>query len=124
MNFSKTWKSSKKPRKQRKYRMKSPLHIKQKFIHSHLSKELRKKYGKRSTGLRKGDRVKIMSGQFKKQEGKIEDIDLKKATVFVSGVEATKKDGTKKTLPLEPSNLLITELNLNDKFRQKTLERK
>lgn len=122
--FSKTWKSSKKPRKQRKYRASAPLHIKQKFIHSHLSKELRKKYGKRSIGLRKGDKVKVMRGQFRKHEGKIENIDLKKTRVFVSGVEATKKEGTKKLIALNPSNLMVTELSLDDKFRQKMLERK
>lgn len=123
-HFSKTWKSSKKQRKQRKYRLSAPLHIKSKFVHSHLSKDLRKKYGKRNVGLRKGDKVKVMRGQFRKHEGKVENIDLKKTGVLVSGVEITKKDGTKKLLSLHPSNLLITELNLDDKLRQKILERK
>ena len=122
--FSKSWNSSKKPRKQRKYRIGAPLHVKQKFVHAHLSKELKKKYNKRSIGLRKGDKIKIMLGQFKKHEGKVERIDLKKTAVFVNGVEITKKDGTKKMLALNPSNLMITELNLDDKFRQKSLERK
>ena len=123
-NFSSTWKSSKKPRKQRKYRLGAPLHIKQKFVQSHLSNDLRKKYSKRSIGLRKGDKVKIMQGQFKKHEGKIEMIDLKKTRVFVNGVELTKRDGTKRLFSLHPSNLMITELNLEDKLRQKILERK
>ena len=122
--FSSTWKSSRKPRKQRKYRLNAPLHIKQKFMQSHLSKDLRKKYGKRSVGARKGDRVKIMHGKFKKHEGKIEGIDMKKTRVFVNGVELAKRDGTKKSLALHPSNLMITELNLEDKMRQKALERK
>ena len=122
--FSKTWKSSKKPRKQRKFRLGAPLHVKQKFVHTHLSKDLRKKYSKRSIGLRKGVKIKIMLGQFRKHEGKVERIDLKKTRVFVNGVEITKKDGTKKMLALNPSNLMITELNLDDKFRQKLLERK
>ena len=120
-NFSVTWKSSKKPRKQRKYRMTAPLHIKQRLSHSHLSKELRKKYGKRSIGLRKGDKVKIITGKFKKHEGKVESIMLKKVRVFVSGVETSKRDGTKKPIPLHPSNIMITELNLDDKLRQKSL---
>jgi len=122
--FSSMWKSSRKPRKQRKYRLNAPLHIKQKFIQSHISKDLRKKYGKRSAGVRKGDKVKIMHGKFKKHEGKIERVDLKKTRVFVSGAELTKRDGTKKQLALHPSNLIITELNLDDKMRQKALERK
>lgn len=119
--FSNTWKSSTKPRKQRKYIFNAPLHTKQKFAHSHLSKELRKKYGKRSIGLRKGDKVRIMRGEFKKHEGKVENISMKNTRVFVSGVEITKKDGTKKSLPLQPSNLMVTELNLDDKLRQKLL---
>lgn len=122
--FSGTWKSSKNPGKQRKYRLNAPLHIKHKFSQSHLSKDLRKKYSKRSIGARKGDKVKIMHGKFKKHEGKIERVDLKKTRIFVSGAELTKRDGTKKLLALHPSNLMITELNLEDKMRQKTLERK
>lgn len=123
-NFSINWKRSKKPRKQRKYIFTAPLHIKQKLAHSHLSADLRKKYGKRSTSLRKGDKVKIMRGKFKKHEGKVESIWLKKLMVLVSGVEITKKDGTKKMSSLHPSNLIITELNLDDKLRQKALEGK
>ena len=123
-DFSSTWKNSKKPRKQRKYRLTAPLHIKQKFVHSHISKDLRKKYGMRNIALRKGDKVKIMRGQFRKHEGKVERIDLKNTSIFVNGVEITKRDGTKKMLALHPSNLTITELNLEDKLRQKTLERK
>ena len=123
-NFSSAWKSSTKPRKQRKYRLAAPLHIKQKFTQSHLSKDLRKKYGKRSIGVRKGDKVRVMQGQFKKHEGKVERIDLKKTRIFVNGVEMPKRDGTKKMLALHPSNLMVTELNLDDKLRQKILERK
>ncbi|MBS3096336.1 50S ribosomal protein L24 [Candidatus Woesearchaeota archaeon] len=117
--FSVAWKGSRKQRKQRKYIFNAPLHIKQKFMSSHLSKELRKKYGKRSIGLRKGDRVKVISGKFRKHEGKVENINLKKTYVFVSGLESMKKDGIKKLLALHPSNLMITELNLDDKLRQK-----
>lgn len=102
----------------------APLHIKQRIAHSHLSADLRKKYGKRSTSLRKGDKVKVMRGKFKKHEGKVESVWLKKLIVFVSGVEMTKKDGTKKMRSLHPSNLIITELNLDDKLRQKALEGK
>lgn len=123
-NFSTSWKGSKKPGKQRKYRHNAPLHIKQKLVNAHLSKELRKKYAKRSIALRKGDRVKITTGQFSKREGKIENVDLKKTRIFVSGIEVVKKDGTKRLLPLHPSNLMITELSLDDKLRQKVLDRK
>jgi len=88
-----------------------------------LSKDLRKKYGKRNFGLKMGDRVRIMDGQFKKHDGKVERVDLKKSKVYISGVEVVKKDGTKTTYPFEPSNLMITELNLDDKMRRKMIER-
>ena len=121
--FSISWKSSRKQSKQRKYRFNAPLHIKQKLAGSHLSKELRKKYKKRSIALKKGDKVKIIHGNFKKQEGKVERIELGKTRAFVSGIEYTKKDGTKKMMPINPSNLMITELNMDDKLRQKLLEK-
>ena len=121
--FSISWKSSRKQSKQRKYRFNAPLHIKQKLASSHLSKELRSKYKKRSIALKKGDKVKIVHGNFKKHEGKVERIELGRTRVFVSGIEYTKKDGTKKMIPLNPSNLMITELNLDDKLRQKFLEK-
>ncbi len=122
--FSPSWKASKKPKKQRKYRFNAPLHSKHKLARAHLSKELRKKYGKRSAGLRKGDRVAVMRGEFTKKEGKIEAVLLKKSKVHVEGIEKTKKDGTKVRVPIDPSNLMIKELNLEDKYRQKMIERK
>lgn len=122
--FSTSWKRSKQSRKQRKYRYNAPLHIKQKFMRVHLSRELKKKYGKRNLGLKKGDKVKIVKGQFKKHVGKVDRIDLKKTRVYISGVEVAKKDGTKTTYPIHPSNLIVTELDLDDKMRLKILERK
>ena len=92
-------------------------------MRSILSKELREKHKKRSFSLRKGDKVKVMRGKFKKHEGKVDKIDLKKSKVYLSGVEVTKKDGTKTTYPFDNSNLIITELSLDDKIRRKMLER-
>jgi large subunit ribosomal protein L24 len=122
--FSVSWKSSKKPRKQRKYRAKAPLHIKGRFLNAHLSKELRKKYGKRSIRVRKGDKVRVMRGSFKKKEGAIERVDTKKGRIYVSKMEIEKKDGSKALRPIQPSNIMVLELNLDDKRRKKKLERK
>jgi len=121
--FSTNWKKSKQPRKQRKYRHNAPLHIKQKFMHSHLSKELQKKYGKKTFSLKKGDKVKVIRGQFKKHENKVEEVDLKKCRAYITGIEITKKDGNKTRYPIHPSNLIITELNIDDKMRQKAMKR-
>jgi len=121
--FSRAWKSSKQPRKQRKYRHNAPLHIKQKFIHAHLSKDLKKKYNRRNIGLRTGDKVKVMRGQYKKKEGKVERVDLKRTKVYITGIENTKKDGTKTMYPIDPSNLMIVELNLSDKKREASIKK-
>jgi large subunit ribosomal protein L24 len=117
--FSTKWRKSKQKRKQRKYRSNAPLHIKHKMLSSNLSKELRKKYIKRSLPLRKNDVVKIMRGKFKKKKGKIIRIDLKREKVYVEGIQKAKKDGSKINVSLNASNLQIQELNLEDKKRLK-----
>jgi len=122
--FSSSWIRSKQPRKQRKYRYNAPLHIKQKFVSAHLSKDLREKYKRRSINLRKGDSVKVMRGQFRNKTGKIDEVNLKRTKVYVSGIEIAKRDGTKARYPLNPSNLVITEVDINDKMRNKSLGRK
>ncbi len=108
--WSRNWKKSKNTRKQRKYRYNAPLHIKGKFLSAHLSKELRKKTKRRSIRIKKGDKITVLRGQFKKQKGTISDIDLKNNKVYVDKVEIKKKDGTTSFYPINPSNLMITEL--------------
>ena len=121
--FSRSWKSSKQPRKQRKYIANAPLHIKQKFVSSHLSKDLRTRYKTRSIVLKKGDKVKVFRGQFKGKAGEVNRVDLKKTLAYVDGIEITKRDGTKVFKPIHPSNLMIQELNLGDRKRQKIFDR-
>lgn len=127
--FSTKWKASKQPRKQRKYRAKAPLHIRKKFVSVNLSKELREKYGKRNMIVRKGDVVKIMRGKFKGKQGKITEVKLKISKVVIEGIQVKKQDGSKVNVRLQPSNLQIIELNLEDrkqmeKLGAKTTEKK
>tara|TARA_Y100000310_G_scaffold341859_1_gene442536 strand:- start:398 stop:799 length:402 start_codon:yes stop_codon:yes gene_type:complete len=112
------------PRKQRKFRYNAPLHYRQKFMHVHLSPDLRKKYSFRNIQLKVGDKAKILRGNFKKKEGKVEKINLKKEQVFITGLERVKKEGSKMLVPFNPTNLMITELNLDDKKRKVKLESK
>ncbi len=122
--WSSKWKASNQPRKQRKYRHNAPLHVKQKFVAVHMSKDLRKKYGKRSITARKNDVVKIMRGQFTGKSGKIISVNVKRSRIVVEGIDNVKKDGTKKPYPLQPSNLMLTELDMDDKKRQAKLASK
>ena len=119
--FSSKWKASRQPRKQRKYRAEAPLHRKRKLLSVNLSKELRKKYGKRNISVVKGDSVKIMRGKFKKKIGNVLNVKTKFEKIYIEGIQAKKRDGSKVNIPLRASNLQIIELNLNDKKRFKRL---
>lgn len=122
--WSINWKSSTSVRKQRKYRFNAPLHIKRKLTSSHLTKELRLKYSRRSVPIVKGDKVKVVVGQFSGHVGKVDRVDVKRTRIYISGIEISKKDGSKTTYPINPSNVIITELNLEDKKRAMMLEKK
>lgn len=120
--FSKTWNSSKQPRKQRKYRHNAPKHIKTNFVSVNLSKELREKHGTRNFKLRKDDKVKVLRGNFKGKEGKVEEVNYKTMKVYITKMEITKKEGSKVRVPFNASNLQIIEFNLDDKVRKAKLQ--
>jgi len=123
-DFSPAWIGSSQPRKQRKYLANAPLNIRHKLLSANLTKELRKKYGKRNFPLRKDDEVVVMRGEFKKKKGKVEKVDSKLTRIFIAGIFRSKKDGTKIPVHFQPSNLQITSLNLDDKKRKESLDRK
>ena len=120
--FSVKWKGSRQPRKKRKYLAKAPLHIKKRFVRANLSKELRKKYEKRNIGLRKGDKVKIMRGEHRKKEGKVTNVLLKMGKITIENIQKKKRDGSKVDIKIDPANVQIIELDVNDKNREKSIK--
>jgi large subunit ribosomal protein L24 len=118
-SYSKSWKASRQPRKQRLYLYNAPEHIQGKSMKSTLSKTLRKRLGKRSLRVRKNDKVKILRGMFKGKEGKVDRVIVRDRKVIVDKAEIYKKDGSKTFYPIDPSNLIITELYADDKKRLK-----
>jgi large subunit ribosomal protein L24 len=122
-DWSPKWIGSSQPRKQRKYRYNAPLHARRKFLSAHLSKELRERYGKRSIPLRKGDGVVVMKGGFRGFTGNIDRIDMSMSKVYIDGVKRKKVDGSETMVPIDPSNVMITKLTLEDKMRQAVFER-
>lgn len=111
MKWSTTFSGSVKPSKQRMYVRNAPLHIRSTLLGSHLSKDLRQKLKKRSLRVRKGDKVKVLRGQHKGKTGTVERVDTKRMKIFITGVEFSKKDGSKAMYPVHPSKLLIQELH-------------
>jgi len=122
--FSKKWISSKKPRKQRKYRANAPLHIRRKMLSAMLDKKLKKEFNKNALPVRKGDEVFIMRGEFKGKTGKILRVDTKKLKVYIDGIKRKKANGQEVEVPIDPSNLKIINLNMEDRMRRKFIERK
>jgi len=112
-----------KARKQRKEYFNAPLHKKRKWISSHLEENLLLKYDRRRISLVKDDTVKVMRGGFKGHEGKISRVNQRRRQVEVEGLVMTKADGKKIAKPIHASNLLITKLNLTDRWRRKKLEK-
>ena len=120
MEFAKSFKSSGKPGKQRLYVYKAPLHVRSAMLCAHLSKELRQKLKRRSLRVRIGDKVVVMIGQYKKKSGKVEAVDVGTQRVYITGIDRSRKDGSKAQYPFNPSNLVITDLGSEDKMRLKT----
>jgi large subunit ribosomal protein L24 len=111
-----------KPRKQRYMLHNAPLHKKRKWISSHLAENLLLKYDRRSLPVVKGDTVKIMRGNYRGHEDKISKVNVRDQTVEIEGATITTAKGTKIAKPIHASTLLITKLNITDKWRRRKLE--
>lgn len=122
--FSKKWISSSQPRKQHKYRANAPLHTRQKMMGCHLDKKLMKEFNTRSLPVRKGDKVMVMRGRFKKVTGEVTDVDLKRMVVYMDSIKRKKSTGQDVAVPVQPSNIKIIEIKRDDKKRQKIITRK
>jgi len=113
-----------KPKKQRRKLYQAPLHERYRRFSSPLSSELRTSHNTRSVPVRSGDTVRIMRGDYKGFEGKVTGVDREKYRIFVEGVTRDKVDGTTVSVPIHPSKVMITRLNLDDKWRTEALKRK
>ena len=113
-----------KPRKQRVFRYNAPMHVRQKFVHVRLAKELASKLGirKRSIAVRRGDTVKVMSGGSRGKAGKVSSVDLARAIVLVEGITRKNAKGKELQIPIKSSNVYVTDLDLSDKLRSAKIE--
>jgi large subunit ribosomal protein L24 len=114
--------TSSKPRKSRKNVLNAALHKKGKAIAGHLSERLRKETGKRSVSLKKGDTVKIMRGTFKGKEGKITKINRTSGKIYIEKIIRKKSDGTEYEIAMDASNVMVRDLDKNDKKRLKNVK--
>ncbi len=116
--------TSTKVRKQRKWRANAPLHKKKRMVSAHLDSALMTEYNVRSLPVRKGDTVKILRGNkdFRASEAKVASVDLKSCKIIVENVTIPKADGTQKPKPVDPSDVVLTKLDLSDPWRKEKLD--
>ena len=98
------------------------MQTRSKQLGSALSKDLRKKYGKRSIRVVEGDNVTILRGEFKGVDGKVAKVSTEKSSVAIEGVKKEKTKGEKFDVYIHSSNLVVTSLNTEDKRRVAKLE--
>ena len=78
----------------------------------------------RRVPVRTGDRVRVMRGEFAGLEGKVERVEYSTGRIFVEGMSREKTAGASSKLPVHSSKVLVTELNLSDKWRSGLLSEK
>jgi large subunit ribosomal protein L24 len=115
---------TKNPKKQRKRIYQAANHKRSLLISAHLSSELRKSYNFRSIPIKTGDRVKIYRGDYKGYEGRVLRVNKRKYQIFIDGINREKADGTSISVPIHPSKVEVIQLSLDDKWRNKIIERK
>jgi large subunit ribosomal protein L24 len=96
-------------------------HLLSKQLGSHLAKDLKEKYHCTSIRVTEGDSVKVLRGEFKGIEGKVTRVSTEKRGIAIEGIKREKLKGGNVDIYIHPSNVVITSLNLEDKWRQNRL---
>jgi len=89
-----------------------------------LSKDLRKKYPRRSARIMIDDTVKVIRGEYKGLTGKVAKISTESNSIAIEGNKKEKLKGEKVDVYIHSTNMVITSLNTDDKWRLKILEKK
>ncbi|NOJ32405.1 MAG: 50S ribosomal protein L24 [Candidatus Nitrosocosmicus sp.] len=102
------------------------LNMKKKIstISANLSDSLSKDYGRKSVRVIKGDSVKILRGEYKGVEGKVEKLNTVKSRLSIEGVQREKIKGGQVKVQIHSSNVQVTSLHLDDDKRKKKLQGK
>jgi len=111
-----------KMRNQQIYR--ASLRTRSNQLGSNISPDLRKKYGKRSIRVVKGDTVKVMRGEYRGVDGKVSRVSTETNCVAIEGVKKEKSKGEKFDVLIHTSNLMIMGFNTDDPWRKNKLENK
>jgi len=109
---------SKKPRKQHKALANAPYHQKNKAIRAPLDPVKYENSKVKRITLRTGDTVKVLRGSRQGHEGKIAAVNLKRGKVSIEKALLQKADNKEVPLWFDPSNLVVTKVDLSDPVRK------
>jgi large subunit ribosomal protein L24 len=87
-----------------------------------LEDSLRKQYGRKNIRVVKGDSVRVMRGEYKGVEGKVEKVNTEHATFHIEGIQREKIRGGQVKVPIHSSNVMVISLNLEDNYRSTRLQ--
>jgi ribosomal protein uL24 len=110
------------PRRQRKSVYDATTFERRVLMTVPLSRELRRRFHRRSIPLRKGDTVRVMSGSFIGREERVAKIDRRGYSVTLDNVTLKTGESKLKPLAIRTSHLVLTKLNLADAWRRRTLQ--
>jgi len=114
-----------KPTKMRNMRIYRALNqVVNKQISAPLSKDLRKKYSRRSVRIMVDDTAKVIRGEYKGITGKVSKISTSNSSIAIEGNKKEKLKGDKIDVYIHSSNVIVTSLKTDDKWRIKILEKK
>jgi large subunit ribosomal protein L24 len=97
-------------------------HMRDRSIAAHVVDNLRQQYRLRSCRIVKGDTVRVMRGEYSGIEGKVESVDTMTRGLAIEGIQREKVRGGNVKVRIHSSNVMITNMNLDDKYRQERLE--
>ena len=93
-----------------------------KFPRAALSSDLKAKYATNSVRVREGDSVKLLRGEYSGIEGKIQKVFASDGLITVEGITREKIAGGTTPVRIHASNVVVTSLNLSDKWRRTSVE--
>jgi ribosomal protein uL24 len=109
------------PRRQRRALYQAPTSERRRRMTVPLSRELRRRFGRRRVPVHKGDTVRVLSGSFAGQEERIARISRREYSVTLERVTLKTAEEKLKPLAIRTSHLVITRLNLADPWRRRSL---
>lgn len=100
-----------------------PKHLTERKVRSSLSRALREKCGRRNLRVIAGDTIKVIRGEYSGIEGKVEKVNMRRGSLAIEGIQREKVRGGNVKVEINSTNVVITDLDLDDKYRQALIQR-